>query len=166
MKQITLAYLLIMAAIFLAVAGCTQAPDEQQGDTPTATPIPTSSPTAFFTPETPAGMGSPGPTQSLPPQYSLTFQVTSNGNMVNPLMYVGLMGGNGMNLVTEVEVKLTKPDGDSQVQYMPRPFRMGENLEFACSTDRNRIEIWATAPEVGKIKVYDEIVPFRSLNPS
>lgn len=165
MKQITLACVLIMAAIFMAAAGCTQAPTEPQV-TATPTPIPTPSPTAFFTPQTPAGMGIPGPTQSLPPQYSLTFQVTSNGNMVNPLMFVGLMGGNGMNFVSLVEVTLTKPDGTSETQYMSQPFSMGENLQFPCSTDRNRIEIWATAPEVGRLKVYDEIVPFRSLNPS
>ncbi|KQC07076.1 MAG: hypothetical protein APR55_04335 [Methanolinea sp. SDB] len=86
--------------------------------------------------------------------------------MVKPLMYVGLMGGNGLNYVSLVEVTLTKPDGSSEAQSMRQPFSMGENLEFSCSTDKNRIEIWATAPEVGRLKVYDEIVPFRSLNPS
>ncbi|HOP68036.1 MAG TPA: hypothetical protein PLM96_05360 [Methanoregulaceae archaeon] len=164
MKEITLVCLLILA-VFIAAAGCTQAPTEPQA-TPEPTSMATPSPTAFFTPETPAGMGIPGPTQSLPPQYSLTFQVTANGNMVKPLMFVGLMGGNGLNYVSLVEVTLTKPDGSSETQSMRQPFSMGENLEFPCSTDKNRIEIWATAPEVGRLKVYDEIVPFRSLNPS
>ncbi|HUU75955.1 MAG TPA: hypothetical protein VMW63_07670 [Methanoregulaceae archaeon] len=164
MKYTVFALVLILAAVFMVAAGCTEAPSEPLA-TPTATPV-SPTPTAFFTPSPPEGMGIPGPTQSLPPQYSLTFQVTPNGNMVNPLMFVGLMGGNGMNFVSQVEVSLTRPDGSVQTQVMKQPFSMGENVQFPCSTDMNRIEIWATAPQVGTIKVYDEIVPFRSLNPS
>jgi hypothetical protein len=38
-------------------------------------------------------------------------------------------------------------------------------VTFPCSVYNNRVEIWVTAPQVGKIKVYDEIVPFQSINP-
>jgi hypothetical protein len=45
------------------------------------------------------------------------------------------------------------------------PFYVGQMVTFPCSTDKNRVEIWVTAPTVGKIKTYDEIVPFRAINP-
>jgi hypothetical protein len=39
-------------------------------------------------------------------------------------------------------------------------------VALPCSTTKNRVEIWTIAPTVGKIKVYDEIVPFMSINPT
>jgi hypothetical protein len=111
-------------------------------------------------------MGTPGPTQTLPPQYMVAYQVTSNGNTANPLMYVSLQGGNGMNFISQVEVTLTQPDGTSETQYMNQPLSMGQTLTFPCNQFQNRIEIWTTAPTVGKIKTYDKIVPFQSINPS
>ena len=107
------------------------------------------------------GHGTPGPTQTLPPEYSLTFQVTTNGRTTDPLTYVGINGGNGMNFVTDVEAILTTPDGTSQSQIMKQPHYSGQNVSFPCSTWQNRVEIWTTSPEVGRIKVYDEIVPFK-----
>ena len=104
-------------------------------------------------------MGIPGPTQTLPPQYSLTFQVTTNGRTTDPLTYVAINGGNGMNFVTDVEAILTTPDGTSQSQTMKQPHYSGQNVSFPCSTWQNRVEIWTTSPEVGRIKVYDELVP-------
>jgi hypothetical protein len=106
-------------------------------------------------------MGTPGPTQTLPPQYSLTFQITPNGRTTDPLTFVATNGGNGLNFVTEVQVILTQPDGTSQSQSMMPPHYSGQNVSFPCSTWQNRVEIWTTAPEVGKIKVYDAIVPFK-----
>jgi hypothetical protein len=111
-------------------------------------------------------MGTPGPTQTLPSQYSVTFQVTPNGRTTNPLTYVGLMGGNGMNFISEVEIILTEPDGTRHIEHMRQPLTMGENVAIPCSTTKNRVEISVTAPQVGKIKVHDEIVPFQSINPT
>ena len=110
-------------------------------------------------------MGTPGPTQTLPPQYSVTFQITPNGRVTDPLTFVGLMGGNGMTFITQVEIVLTEPDGAQHTEYMNKPFTIGQNVGIPCSTMQNRVEIWVTAPQVGKIKVTDEIVPFQSLNP-
>jgi hypothetical protein len=168
MKNTLPALAVILLAFLLATAGCTQpAPPATPVPTTTATTVPPTVP--VVTPEptaVPAGMGTPGPTQTLPPQYRVDFQVQSNGNTANPLMYVSLQGGNGMNFISQVEVILTMPDGTSQTQYMNQPLSMGQTLTFSCSRYQNRIEIWTTAPTVGKIKVYDKIVPFQSINPS
>ncbi|HNL86181.1 MAG TPA: hypothetical protein PKJ91_05295 [Methanoregulaceae archaeon] len=163
MKKVALRLALSFLILFLVVSGCTQAPVTPPVTSPPTTVIPTTP--APVTTTLPVGMGTPGPTQSLPPQYSLTFQVTTNGRTTDPITSVALNGGNGMNFVGLIEVSLTKPDGAVQSQTMNSPHFMGQNVAFPCSTFQNRVEIWATAPEVGRIKVYDEIVPFKSLNP-
>jgi hypothetical protein len=165
MKQALFVGTIALVALFLVCAGCTQ-PAPPASPTPTATATPaTSETTAPATTIPTIGLGTPGPTQPLPPEYNLVFQVTPNGNTANPLMYVSLQGGQGMNVDSQVEVTLTQPSGVTQTQYMNQPFYMGQTLEFPSSQYQNRIEIWITAPQVGKTKVYDEIVPFQSINP-
>jgi len=164
MRNIALPAILILAIFFLLIAGCSTPPAPA---TPTPTPVPTTVP--VVTPEptaVPTGLGTPGPTQTLPPQYAVTFQVTPNGRTANPLTYVGLMGGNGMNFISEVEIILTEPDGTQHTEFMRQPLSMGQNVAIPCSITKNRVEIWVTAPTVGKIKVYDQVVPFQSINPS
>jgi hypothetical protein len=167
MKKDIVAFGFFLIAVFLVLAGCTQpAPPVTLTPSPTATPAPTTIP--VVTPETtpvPIGMGTPGPTQTLPPQYNVAFQVTANGNTANPIMYVSLQGGSGMNFIAQVDIILTEPDGSAQTQTMKPPFSMGQTVQFSCSPDKNRIEIWVTAPTVGKIKVYDKIISFQSINP-
>jgi hypothetical protein len=159
MKILALAGTFLLLTLILLVAGCTQ-----PTPTPPATPTPTPVPTTVITPvppTSPGGMGTPGPTQTLPPEYGLTFQVTPNSRTTNPLTYVGLNGGAGMNFVTEIEIILTEPDGTKHTEVWIPPFSMGQNVGIPCSVTQNRVEIWTTAPTVGKIKVYDEIVPFK-----
>lgn len=159
MKNIVFLGVILLVTVFLLVSGCTQpAPTPPVTPTPSPTPLPTE--TTIPPTTRPAGMGTPGPTQTLPPQYSVAFQVTPNGRTSDPLTFVGLMGGNGMNFISEIEIILTEPDGTQRIEYMRQPLVMGQNVGIPCSTFRNRIEIWTTAPQVGKIKVYDEIVPF------
>jgi hypothetical protein len=169
MKYSILVISLLLAVAFVVTAGCTQS-----ATPPVTTPIPTASPVPTTSvPQTTApaavtpkvGMGTPGPTQVLPANYMLDFMVQGNGDTANPYMAVTLRGGNGMNFDSRVDVTFTKPDGTSQQDFMLPPFHVGQMVTFPCSTDRNRVEIWVTAPTVGKIKTYDEIVPFRAINP-
>jgi maltose-binding protein MalE len=165
MKQALFVVAIALVVLCLVCAGCTQ-PAPPATPTPTATATPatpetTVSPTAIPT----LGFGTPGPTQALPPEYNLVFQITSNGNTAIPIMYVSLQGGQGINVDSQVQVTLTQPNGASQTQYMNQPFSMGQTLDFPCSQYQNRIEIWVIAPQLGQTKVYDEIVPFQSINP-
>ena len=165
MKRVLLILTLVCAVGLLIAAGCVQNPQPPATPTPTPTAVPTTQQTVATTMPTLAGLGTPGPTQVLPPNYSMDFQVQSNGNTVNPIMSVSIRGGNGFNLDSQVDVSLTMPDGTVQQASMYPPFYMGQNVTFPCSVYNNRVEIWVTAPQVGKIKVYDEIVPFQSINP-
>jgi hypothetical protein len=153
MKRIAFVLILAFAAGMLFTAGCVQNPGIPG--------IPTVSPTTGA----PSGTLTTGPTQKLPADYSMEFQVQSNGNTVNPMMEVSLRGGNGFNLDTRIDVTQTEPDGSVQTATMLPPFYQGQTVTFPCSTDKNRIEIWVTAP-TGQYKVYDQVVPFKTLNPS
>ncbi|MCU0629995.1 MAG: hypothetical protein MUF37_02435 [Methanoregulaceae archaeon] len=169
MKLSILVLSLVLAVAFVLTAGCTQT-----ATPPVVTPTPTASPVATpVVPQTTApaatvqqvGMGTPGPTQMLPVDYMLDFMVQGNGDTANPYMAVTLRGGNGMNLDSRIDVTFTKPDGTSQQDFMLPPFYVGQQVTFPSSTYQNRVEIWVTAPTVGKVKTYDQIVPFKSLNP-
>jgi len=174
MKFSILVVSLVLAVAFVLAAGCTQ-----NATPPVVTPTPTASPVATpVVPQTTApvttapvttaqqvGMGTPGPTQALPDGFDLDFMVQGNGNSANPFMAVTLRGGNGMRLNSRVDITFTKPDGTSQQNYMLPPFYVGQQVTFQSSTSQNRVEIWVTAPTVGKVKTYDQIVSFRSINP-
>ena len=169
MKRLILLLTLLIAVGFLLSAGCTT----PSPVTPTATPTPTitqvTSPVTSMTttPKTlpTSGLGTPEPTQTLPPQYSMDFQINTNGDTANPMMQVSIRGGNGMNLDSQVDVTLTTLEGKASTKSMFPPFSTGQSVTFPCSQYQNRVEIWVTAPQVGKIKVDDEIVPFKQLNP-
>jgi hypothetical protein len=164
MKKILFAGAVSLVAVFLVFAGCTQ-PTAPTTPVTTSTPSPVTPETTVPATPVPTGMGTPGPTQALPPYYNLVFQVTPNGNTANPVMYVSLQGGKGINVDPQVDVTLTQPSGAAQTQYMNQPFYMGKQVSFPCSQYQNRIEIWVTAPQVGKMKVYDKIMFFQSINP-
>jgi hypothetical protein len=168
MKRLILLLTLLIALGFLFSAGCTQNPTTPTvTPTPTITQVPSPVPPMTTNPITlpTSGLGTPGPTQTLPPQYSMDFQVNTNGDTANPMMQVSIRGGNGFNFVSQVDVNLTTLEGNVQQKSMYPPFSMGQNVVFPCNQYQNRVEIWVTAPQVGKIKVYDEIVPFKQLNP-
>jgi len=95
----------------------------------------------------------------------LDFTVYGYGDTSSPYTAVTLRGGNGMTFDSRVDVTLTKPDGTSQKDVMLPPFHVGQQVTFPCSLDRNRVEIWVTAPNVGKVKTYDLVVRFKSINP-
>jgi hypothetical protein len=166
MKALFYALVIVATVMALFTAGCTQTPT-----VPPATTLPTQVTTVVpATTALPAtttalgGLGVPGPTEALPTQYNLDFQITSNGDTVNPLMSIAIRGGSGINLDSQVDVSLTKPDGTTSQGTMKQPFSMGQQVVLPCSTTQNHIQIWVTAPQVGKVKVFDDLVPFRSIN--
>ena len=173
MKCSILAISLVIAVAFVLAAGCTQnvtppvvtmTPVGSPVVTPVATPVVPQTTAPVQTVQQ-VGMGTPGPTQMLPVDYMLDFMVQGNGDTSSPYMAVTLRGGNGMNFDSRVDVTFTKPDGTSQQNYLLPPFYVGQYVSFPCSTEKNRVEIWVTAPTVGKVKTYDDIVAFKSINP-
>ncbi len=162
MKRLVLIISMLIVAAFLFSAGCTQTMLTGT-PTPTATQAPPTTAGPLTRPT--SALGTPGPTQTLPPLYSMDFQITNNGDTANPMTQVSIRGGNGLNFITQVDVNLTTLEGKVSSKSMSPPFSMGQNVVFPCSQYENRVEIWVTAPQVGKIKTNDEVIPFKQLNP-
>lgn len=163
MKALLYALAIMATVLALFMAGCTQTPTAPPPTT-LPTQVTTTVPATTVPTQASGGLGVPGPTEALPTQYNLDFQITSNGDTVNPLMSVAIRGGSGINLDSQVDVSLTKPDGTTTQGTMKQPFSMGQQVVLPCSTTQNHIQIWVTAPQVGKVKVFDDLVPFRSIN--
>ena len=168
MKHIVPALVVTFVFSLIFIAGCTQTPQVPVVTT-TATPsqtIPSPQVTTARPTVTINGPGTPGPTQVLPPDYRLDFQVQGNGNTATPEISVTLSGGNGINLDPQFEATLYRSDGIVKTQVMKQPFKMSEPMVFpSTSSNYNRIVINVTAPTLGVVTVKDEYVPFKNINP-
>lgn len=170
-RTVIVAVLVLAFALFLFSAGCTTQPPKTTG-TVSTTKAPSTQPSTppsfpVTTTEgiTRSGPGTPSPTEALPDIYSLDFQVQSNGNTANPKVGVTLMGGKGMELDSRIDITFHRSNGDVKNATMLPPFSMGQMVAFDASPDNyNRVEIWVTAPQVGKIKTFDDYVPFSTYN--
>jgi hypothetical protein len=156
---LTLGFCLVLAL----VAGCSQPA------APVATPAPTTiqtteatiAPTAVAT--TSSDTATPGPTQTLPEIWSIEMQVQNNGEAINPQIITTLNGGKGMNVMPEIDVRVTRSDGVVENDRMIQPLFKGKEISLAGTTqNKDRVEIWVITPNHESVKIYDAYVPFRA----
>ncbi|MDD1680080.1 MAG: hypothetical protein LUQ35_00580 [Methanoregula sp.] len=149
----------LILLLLLITAGCTQTtPPVTPAPTveTLATAVPTPVPTAFIPPTT-------EPVQTLPDIWSLEVQVYSNGEAINPMISVVNRGGKGLNFINQLDIKVTRSDGVIEEVSMVKPMYVGKTLEMKGTTQNNdRVEVWAYTPENQRVKIVDQIVPFRS----
>jgi hypothetical protein len=163
-KILTVTLLLGCCLVFALVAG------GSQQAAPAATPVPTAIETTVPTTEatavpTTSDSVTPGPTQALPEIWSMEVQVGSNGEAINPQIRVTLVGGKGLNVIPEIDVKITRSDGVVEEDRMVQPLSKGMEVVLAGTTSNNdRCEVWVMTPNSEKVKIYDAYVPFRSYN--
>lgn len=152
--------------VMLALAaGCTQQAAPAATPTPTDI-IATTEETTVQTPvPTTADSLTPGPTSTLPEMWSIEVQVESNGEAINPQITTTLRGGKGMNVVPEIDVKITRSDGVVETDKIVQPLHVGKSVVLPGTTQNtDRAEVWAISPNGDKVKIYDAYVPFRSYN--
>jgi hypothetical protein len=156
---LTLGFCLVLAL----VAGCSQPAAPVATPTPTAvetTEEITAAPTAAPTTEDSV---TPGPTQTLPEIWSIEMQVQNNGEAINPMIITTLNGGKGMNVMPEIDVRVTRSDGVVENERMVQPLYKGKEIDLAGTTqNKDRVEIWVVTPTNEKVKIYDAYVPFRA----
>ena len=157
--------LLFVLTLLLLAAGCNQ----------TAAPPATPAPTAVETiaPATPAPVtttvasSTPGPVQTLPEAWSIEVQVAGNGEAINPEITVTCVGGKGLNVVPQLDVKVTRPDGVVKTDSITKPLYKGKSVSLPITSQMgnvNRVEVWAINPQGDKVKIFDDYVPFRTYN--
>ncbi|MFA5221113.1 MAG: hypothetical protein WC391_02360 [Methanoregula sp.] len=151
---------IICLVLLLVVAGCSQPA------TTVATPVPTAmETTAQPTAETTAAQisSTPGPTQTLPSVWGVEIQVRNNGEAIDPQVITEVRGGKGMNLITQIDITLTRSDGIVETGKMNQPLFVGKTVSLAGTTsNKDRAEVWAYTPQGDRIKIFDDYIPFRS----
>ncbi len=156
---LTLGFCLVLAL----VAGCSQqaAPSATPAPTVSATNEATAAPTSA--PTVSSDSVTPGPTQTLPEVWSIEMQVQNNGYAPKPQINIVLNGGKGMNVMPEIDIKLTRSDGVVETASMVQPLTKGKEIDLDSTTQNNdRVEIWVITPNMDKLKIYDQIVPWRA----
>lgn len=158
--------LFFVLVLLLLAAGCTQQPAA-----PPATPVPTAVETIATATPTPmattAASLTPGPVETLQDAWSIEVQVASNGEAVDPQITVSCMGGKGLNVITQIDVKVTRSDGVVETASITRPLYKGKSVSLRSTTApgyRDRAEVWAYTPQGDKVKIFDAYVPFRTYN--
>jgi hypothetical protein len=161
-KILVITSALMLCAVLVLAAGCTQ-PEKTTG-TPTPTmavttapATPSASPTAVFS--------TPGPTQTLPSYWAIEIQVQNNGYAPDPKIVTTVRGGQGLTFIQQIDVKITRTDGIVEKGSIPKPLKVGDFVSLS-GTDKNhdRAEVWATDPQGTKVKIFDDYVPFRTYN--
>jgi ABC-type transport system substrate-binding protein len=166
MKKMLVIILALGFCLVLAlVAGCSQPA------TPAATPAPTTVATTEATvaptsaPTTSSDSLTPGGVETLPEIWSIEVQVGGNGEAIDPQIITTLRGGKGMNVIPEIDVKVTRSDGVVETDRMVQPLSVGKSITLAGTTqNKDRAEVWAITPNGDKVKIFDNYVSFRSFN--
>jgi hypothetical protein len=162
-KILVIASALVLCIVLVLAAGCTQPAKTTGTPTPTiAVTTAAASPTASL-----SASSTPGPTQTLPAAWNIEVQVQSNGFTPDPQIITTVRGGQGLNFIQLVEVKVTRSDGVVENGNIPKPLKVGDSVSLASTTApgyADRAEVWATTPQGDRVKIFDDYVPFRTYN--
>jgi len=142
--------LIVLIVFTLIGAGCTQAPPE----TITPTPTPTS------LPPTPITTLTPGPTDVVLPGQAIIIEVSRGTLTFDPVITVVFRGGPGINLLSTLEVKVTRSDGTVETAHLDEP-KIGDSIGVVGSTGKDRVEVWAVMKDGNTYKIYDQVLEFR-----
>lgn len=154
--------MVVLLALLLAAAGCTTtttSPLPETSVSPTATPSPAA------TSSLPTLSPTPGPTETLPAIWEVEVQVQSNGQAIDPQIIMTFRGGQGMNLIPELDLEVIRSDGVVETATMTQPLYVGKTVSLAGTTqNQDRAVVWAVSPQGDRVKIVDQYVPFRSYN--
>jgi hypothetical protein len=159
MKYPVIVPVVLIAALVLA-AGCTLPGGSQTTPVPTtvaATPFPTVAEQTAV-PTTSGGSTVPGPTQTIPANEAVTVTVEKAGTYSTTIITT-FNGGKGINFVSRMEVRVTRPDG-SVVPGTLKPM-MGETLELEGTNGTDRVEVTAYMKSGQVYKIIDQQMPYK-----
>jgi len=163
-KVLIIASALMLCAVLVLAAGCTQ-PAAQPVTTTVPTTVETAAATTAATPVPTTLSTTPGPTETLQSVWAVDVQVRSNGEAINPQIVATFNGGKGMNVIPQILLKVTRSDGVVEQATMTQPLTVGKTVSLPGTTSNNdRAEVWVYTPNSGQVKIFDNYIPFRSYN--
>jgi len=159
MQYRTIVSLLLAVALLLTAAGCLT--PEPPAPTPAPTTVQTTKPTTVPTavPTTKAST-IPGPTETLPLQWPLSFTVEKSG-MYSTTIITHFDGGKGLMYISRMDVRVTHPDGTVLTNGMAKP-KMGDTVEVRGTNGTDRVEVLVTMANGGIYTVIDQQMPYKS----
>jgi len=147
--------------VIIFTAGCTGGGGQT---TPAQTVLPTPIDTIVVSTTahtTSAGGGStqPGPTQTIPPGEAVSVSVEKAGTYSTTII-AHFDGGKGINFVSKIEVRVTRPDG-SVVNGLLKPM-MGETLELEGTQGSDRVEVVVTMKSGNVYTIIDRQMNYKT----
>jgi len=146
--------------IIIFTAGCTGG-GGQTTPAQTALPTPIDTIVVSTTAQTTSAGGStqPGPTQTIPPGEAVSVSVEKAGTYSTTII-AHFDGGKGINFVSRIEVRVTRPDG-SVVNGLLKPM-MGETLELEGTQGSDRVEVVVTMKSGNVYRIIDRLMPYKT----
>jgi hypothetical protein len=157
--MLTISVITVFMVIIFTV-GCTGGGGQT---TPAQTVLPTPIDTIVVSTTahtTSAGAGStqPGPTQTIPPGEAVSVSVEKAGTYSTTII-AHFDGGKGINFVSKIEVRVTRPDGSTEIKNL-QP-EVGKEVEIEGTQGTDRVEVTAYMKS-GKIyKIIDQQMPYK-----
>jgi hypothetical protein len=153
----------ILLAALIFVAGCSIIGGGQVTPTPTTaapTPTETREITTTAVPATNAGASTkPGPTQTIPANEAVTVSVEKAGTYSTTIIAT-FNGGKGINFVSRIEVRVTRPDGSTETKLL-QPI-MSKDVEIEGTNGTDRVEVTAFMKSGNVYKIIDQQVPYKT----
>ncbi len=102
----------------------------------------------------------PEPTQTLPPQWPLSFSVEKAGTY-STMIITHFDGGKGLMYILRMDVRVTRPDGTVLTDGIAKP-KMGDTVEVPGTNGTDRVEVLATMANGEVYRVIDQQMPYKS----
>lgn len=104
---------------------------------------------------------SPLPTDTVPSEYRIFVTVSRNTYSFNPLIRVEFRGGQGMALLSSLDAEVMRGDATIGTARLEKP-AIGEYMEIAGTTGKDRVVVTATMMNGERYRVYDQVLEFRA----
>jgi hypothetical protein len=156
--MLTLSVITVFVVIIFT-AGCTGG-GGQTTPAQTALPTPIDTMAVFTAAHTTSIVGStqPGPTQTIPPGEAVSVSVEKAGTYSTTII-AHFDGGKGINFVSRIEVRVTRPDGSAEIKNL-QP-EVGKEVEIEGTQGTDRIEVTAYMKSGKVYKIIDQQMPYK-----
>ncbi len=111
-------------------------------------------------PPTPITTLTTEPTDVVSPGQNVIIEVSRGTLSFNPVITVVFRGGTGINLLSTLDVQVTKSDGTVETAHLDAP-QIGDSIEVVGSTGKDRVQVWAVMKDGNTYKIYDQVLEFR-----
>jgi hypothetical protein len=137
--------------VIIFTAGCTGGGGQTTpAQTVPPTPLQTMAISTTAAQTSAGGSTQPGPTQTIPPNEAVSVSVEKAGTYSTTI--IGHFdGGKGINFVSKIEVRVTRPDGSTEIKILQPEIGKEVEIEGTQGTDRVEVTAYMKSGKIYKI---------------